>query len=62
MSRWEANSLQADLVVDVGRRVTRSIRAAASHAAGRGMSILNKFVEVRARLFAQQLRDVGNTD
>ena len=61
MSRWEASSLRADLVVDVGRGVTRSIRAVASHAVGRGMSVLNRFVELRAQIFARQLRDVGNT-
>ena len=61
MGRWEASSLRAALVVDVARDLNRSVSAVAGHAVTRAMSVLNTFVQLRARLFAQRLRDLGNT-
>ena len=62
MSRWDPISLRTGLVADIGREVTSSIRAVVNHAAVRGIDFLTRFLETRARLFAQRLRDVGNTE
>jgi hypothetical protein len=61
MSRWETISLRPGSIGAVGRGVTHSIRAVVTHAVRRGMEFLARFLEIRARLFAQRLRDVGNT-
>ena len=61
MSRWETISLRPDSIGAVGRGVTHSIRAVVTHAAGRGMDFLARLLEIRARLFAQRLRELGHT-
>ena len=61
MSRWETISIRPDSIGAVGRGVTHSIRDVVTHAAGRGMDFLTRFSAIRARLFAQRLRDAGNT-
>ena len=60
MSRLETISLRLGFIGGVERGVTHSIRAVVNHTAGREMDFLTRFLAIRARLFAQRLRDVSN--